>query len=216
MERYLYFRTQAPDADDDAASDSACYLASSLMGMEPTGDSALTMYFSVDGVSSSVVLNLTTANTHLTAMQAITYSIASGRSFTNKNYLPILIIVANDDSDGTEYLEGSGIASCGAIVNASSVLYYNKITSATQVNVVPINTKTQSLTSMTLANIHSADAQVQVFLSNPTDNWYIIKDVVIPKGQTLKLEKDELDYDGDVFNLYVKLGGSTPVDVIVR
>ena len=33
---------------------------------------------------------------------------------------------------------------------------------------------------------------------------------------TLKLEADELDYDGDIFNLYVKLGGSTPVDVIVR
>ena len=69
---------------------------------------------------------------------------------------------------------------------------------------------------MTLANIHSGDASVTVFISNPTDNWYIIKDVVIPTGMTLKLEADELDYDGDVFNLYVKLGGSTPVDVIIR
>ena len=46
--------------------------------------------------------------------------------------------------------------------------------------------------------------------------YYIIKDVVIPVGSTLKLESDELDYDASVFNLYVKLGGSTPVDVIVR
>ena len=30
------------------------------------------------------------------------------------------------------------------------------------------------------------------------------------------LEGDELDYDADVFNLYVKLAGSTPVDVIIR
>ena len=216
MERYLYFRTQATDADDDGTSDSACYPASSLVEMQPTGDSTLTMHFLIDGVSSSVVLNLTTANTHLTAMQAITYSITSGRSFTNNNYLPTLIIVANDDSGGTEYLEGSGIASCGTIKHTSSVLYYNKITNSTQVNIIPIDTKTQALTSMTLANIHSGDASVTVFISNPTDNWYIIKDVVIPTGMTLKLEADELDYDGDVFNLYVKLGGSTPVDVIIR
>ena len=184
--------------------------------MQPTGDSVLTMYFSVDGVRSSVVLNLTTANTHLTAIKAITHSITTGRSFTNNSYLPAVIIVANDDSGGTEYLEGSGIASCGTIKHTSSVLYYNKITNSTQVNIIPIDTKTQALTSMTLANIHSGDASVTVFISNPTDNWYIIKDVVIPTGMTLKLEKDELDYDGDVFNLYVKLGGSTPVDVIIR
>jgi len=215
-QKYLYFRTEATDANDDATSDSACWPASSLIGMQPTGDSVLTMYFSVDGVSSSVVLNLTTANTHITAIKAITHSITTGRSFTNNNYLPAVIIVANDDSGGTNYLEGSGIASCGTITHTSSILYYNKITNSTQVNIIPINTKTQALTSMTLANIHSGDASVTVFISNPTDNWYIIKDVVIPTGMTLKLEKDELDYDGDVFNLYVKLGGSTPVDVIIR
>ena len=216
MERFLYFRTEATDASDDARTNSACYPASSLVSMQPTADSVLALDFLVDGESSTVLLNLTTANTHITAIQAITHSMTTGKSFTNKRYLPALIIVANDDSGGTEYLEGSGIASCGNIKHTSSVLYYNKITNSTQVNIIPIDTKTQALTSMTLANIHSGDASVTVFISNPTDNWYIIKDVVIPTGMTLKLEKDELDYDGDVFNLYVKLGGSTPVDVIVR
>ncbi len=98
----------------------------------------------------------------------------------------------------------------------SIVKYVNKITNSTQVNLIPINTKTQKLNSMTLANIHSADASVTVFLANSTDNWYIIKDVVMPTGSTLKLESDELDYDLSIFNLYVKLGGSTPVDVIIR
>ena len=208
-QKYLYFRTQATDAADDGTSDSACFPASSLVSMQPTGDSALTLDFSIDGVKSSVVLNLTTANTHLTAIHTIANVISSDSS-------PSIIVVANDDSGGTNYLEGSGIASCGTIKHTSSVLYYNKITNSTQVNIIPIDTKTQALTSMTLANIHSGDASVTVFISNPTDNWYIIKDVVIPTGMTLKLEKDELDYDGDVFNLYVKLGGSTPVDVIIR
>ena len=216
MERYLYFRTQATDASDDGTSDSACFPASSLISMQPTGDSALTLDFSIDGVKSSVVLNLTTANTHITAIQAITHSITTGKSFSTAKYLPAVIIVANDDSGGTEYLEGSGIASCGTIKHTSSVLYYNKITNSTQVNIIPIDTKTQALTSMTLANIHSGDASVTVFISNPTDNWYIIKDIVIPTGATLKLESDELDYDANVFNFYVKLAGSTPVDVIIR
>jgi hypothetical protein len=208
-QKYLYFRTQVTDADDDGTSDSACYPASSLVGMQPTGDSTLTLDFSIDGVKSSVVLNLTTANTHLVAMAVIMNNI-------NLDAGNSIIIVANDDSGGTSYLANSGIASCGTIKHTSSVLYYNKITNSTQVNIIPINTKTQPLTSMTLANIHSGDASVTVFISNPTDNWYIIKDVVIPTGMTLKLEKDEIDYDGDVFNLYVKLGGSTPLDVIVR
>ena len=216
-QKYLYFRTQATDADDDGTSDSACYPASSLTGMQPTGDSVLTMYFSVDGVRSSVVLNLTTANTHITAIKAITHSITTGRSFTNNNYLPAVIIVANDDSGGTEYLEGSGIANCGVILHTSSVLYYNKIADATAVEIIDINAKLVGLKSMTLANVHSGPATVQVYLLDAAGIlYYIIKDVVIPVGSTLKLESDELDYNGDIFNLYVKLGGSTPVDVIVR
>ena len=97
------------------------------------------------------------------------------------------------------------------------VKYYNKITSATAVEIVDINTKTQRLSSMTLANVHSADVTAQVYLQNATPTiYYIIKDVVIPVGATLKIEADELDFDSNVFNLYVKVGGSTDLDVIVR
>ena len=136
MERYLYFRTEATDANDDARGDSACFPVSSFMGMQPVGDSELGLYFKSmrRGIPSgnepdadasfdnndSVVLNLTTANTHLTAMKAITHSIVSGKSFTTATYLPAIIIIANDDSGGTEYLEGSGIASCGTISVASA------------------------------------------------------------------------------------------------
>tara|TARA_R100001594_G_scaffold22988_1_gene44629 strand:+ start:1179 stop:1595 length:417 start_codon:yes stop_codon:yes gene_type:complete len=130
MERYLYFRTEATDANDDATGDSACWPASSLMGMQPTSDTALTLYFksmlrgsgqegAADGVANldnndSVAVTIP-ANTHLTAMQSITKAIITGKSFTNNNLLPSLIIVANDDSGGTEYLEGSGITACGTI-----------------------------------------------------------------------------------------------------
>ena len=131
MQRYLYFRAQATDANDDASDDSACFPASSLMGMTPTGDTTLGLFFKpmVRGVPGGNELDDITnfnnydkvsltipANTHLTAMKAITKAIVTGKSFTNNNFLPALIIVANNDSGGTEYLEGSGITSCAAIV----------------------------------------------------------------------------------------------------
>ena len=126
QERYLYFRTEATDANDDATGDSACFPASSLMGMQPTSDTALTLYFksmvrrdptgSVDHANSldnndSVILTVS-ANTHLVAMQAIADAIVGPNS-------PSLIVVANDDSGGTEYLAGSGISACGTITVAA-------------------------------------------------------------------------------------------------
>ena len=123
MEKYLYFRTEATDANDDARGDSACFPVSSFMGMQPVGDSELGLYFKSmrRGVPSgnepdadasfdnhdAVILNLTTANTHLKAMKAITE--AASKSHAS------LIVIANDDSGSTEYLSESGIASCGTI-----------------------------------------------------------------------------------------------------
>ena len=128
MEKYLYFRTEATDANDDATGDSACWPASSLMGMQPTADSALTLYFkpmlrgpgqegAADSAANldnhdSVILNLTTANTHITAMRAIATAV-SGDNF------PSFIVVADNKDAAEEYLAGSGITSCGAITVAA-------------------------------------------------------------------------------------------------
>lgn len=130
MERYLYFRAQATIGNDDNYDDSACYPASSLMGMHPTNDTSLALFFKpmVRGVPGGnehddvtnfdnydkVTLTIPD-NTHLTAMKAICQAIVTGRSFTNKNFLPALIIVADNNSSATEYLEGSGITSCANI-----------------------------------------------------------------------------------------------------
>ena len=71
---------------------------------------------------------------------------------------------------------------------------------------------------MSLANIHASDdVSVGVFLANASDNWYILKNVVIPFGTTLVLNRDELDYTTSLFNLYVKLSaGDSAVDVIIK
>ena len=123
--KYLYFRTEATDANDDATGDSALFPASSLMGMQPTGDSALTLYFKSmlrgSGIGAlensqnndSVIVTLASANTHIQAMSAIIEAI-------NNPNLPSVIIVANDDSGGTEYLDKSNINACGTITVAAA------------------------------------------------------------------------------------------------
>ncbi len=131
VQKYLYFRTEATDANDDAAGDSALFPASSLMGMQPTSDTALTLYFKSmlrgagnegagDALANldnndSVILTVS-ANTHLVAMTAIIKAINNPSSAE-------VIIVANDDSGGTEYLSGSGVSACGTI--SVAVAYAN-------------------------------------------------------------------------------------------
>ena len=127
-QKFLYFRTVATDADDDASGDSALFPVSSLMGMQPTADVSLTLYFKsmVRGTPSgnepdadssfdnydSVIVTVP-ANTHLIAMRAIIEAV-------NNSSFPAVIVVANDDSGGTEYLNGSGITACGTITVATA------------------------------------------------------------------------------------------------
>tara|TARA_R110002020_G_scaffold466896_1_gene689949 strand:+ start:60 stop:353 length:294 start_codon:yes stop_codon:yes gene_type:complete len=91
-----------------------------------------------------------------------------------------------------------------------------KITDATQVKMISIGDGVSVIKSMTIANIHSGDATVSLFLANSTDNYYIFKDLVLPTGQTLKMESDEVSFDNRTYNLFIKLAGSTPVDVIIN
>ena len=44
--------------------------------------------------------------------------------------------------------------------------------------------------------------------------FYIFKNLSIPKGQTLKLEKNEVSFDNRVFNLYIY--STVTVDVIIN
>ena len=181
---------------------SRAYPVSMLKSIKPYGKNTLNLFFAKGDFEDIVSLSIENGK-HVEVSRSIYQA-------TNDASISAIVVadVANQDFISSHIY--------GVSLQSDPVLYYNKIANATQVNVIPISTKTKQLNSMTLCNIHSAAATVQVFLSNSTDNWYIIKDVVIPVGSTLKLDSDELDYDGDIFNLYVKLGGTTPVDVVIR
>ena len=128
MQNFLYFRSEATLANDDATTDSVCYPVSALLGIEPSSDTALILSFAplnrpgghatsliVDDagnlpLADTVTLNIT-ANTGKRVMQDIIGAI-------NKNLNSGFIVVADDataEPGGVKYVS-SNITSCGAIV----------------------------------------------------------------------------------------------------
>ena len=135
MENYLYFRTQATLAQDDDVAQSGLFPVSSFLGMHPTSDTALTLFFKprqlVDSTSSvalnplqgqtvaastlqtiasktetdNVILTIT-ANKHKEVMQALCNTMTQSQAgFIN---------VADDESGTPSYLHAN-ITACGAI-----------------------------------------------------------------------------------------------------
>ena len=205
MDKFILFTTGGGRANIMTfnSDEAALYSVNDLKSIKPISKSNVEIIFQTLDRIDTVTLTIL-GGSQGRVIKGISEAITSG---TNP-----LIRIADVDEDYfiNKYIVGV------TIKTGTPILYYQKIANATQVNLIPINTKLKRLSSMTLANIHSGDATTSVFLANSTDNWYIIKDAVIPTGTTLKLESDELDYDASIFNLYVKLGGSTPVDVIIR
>jgi hypothetical protein len=130
FKKMLYFRTEATIGDDDATADSVMFDSANFLGAQPTGDSALTLYFknivrtheypgphdtdsAVHLVNSggfnegdNVTLNLTTANTHKKVLAEIMQGIAE----SNES----VIVIADDLSGNTTYIT-DGIADVGTI-----------------------------------------------------------------------------------------------------
>ena len=129
MEKYLYFRTQATLADDDDSAQSACWPLSSLVGMHPTSDTALTLFFkpqirnqsdAQDGNvvnNDSVVLTVGT-NDHKDAITALVkrFNQIQGMNDAGEN----LIVVADDLTNNTSYCV-SEVTACGAITIAAAL-----------------------------------------------------------------------------------------------
>ena len=117
MEKYLYFRTQATIADDDDSAQSACFPLSSFLGMHPTADDTLTLFFIpqvrvaggvTDGQdftnSDKVVLTLGSVNTHKAAMKGLIKAFGNASSFREDSADADFIVVADDISTGTSYI----------------------------------------------------------------------------------------------------------------
>jgi len=176
-----------------------------LYSIHPISATTLDLIFdSGHGYFDSVRLTITSGK-HKTVINTINTAI-------NQIHKSLIVVC---DSDNSIFLD-SNITDC--VISLGVTASVTKISGSTQVKVVDINTKSRPIKSVSLANIHASDSvSVAVFLANPTDNYYIIKNVVIPFATTLVLDEDEVDYDTSVYNLYVKLSAAdSAVDVIIK
>ena len=202
MSSLMYFTT-----GDGGNAIGESYTASSdkLYSIHPISATTLDLVFdSGSGYFDSVRLTITSGK-HKTVISRINNAI-------NRTHKGLIVVC---DSDNSSFID-SNITDC--VISLGVTASVTKISGSTQVKVVDINTKSRPIKSVSLANIHASDSvSVAVFLANPTDNYYIIKNVVIPFGVTLLLDEDEMDYDTATYNLYVKLSaGDSAVDVIIK
>jgi hypothetical protein len=138
IDKYLYFRTQADQDDDDGIDDSLYLPARQITAIVPTSTTAITIFFEsmyntfanvaedLNVISDSVVVNCTAGKVRQ-VMETLVRSINS-----NKLYGDGIIVVADDVT--TTYLTSSasadetvdakvldaGITSCGAITIAAA------------------------------------------------------------------------------------------------
>mgnify|MGYP003660196530 CR=1 FL=1 len=138
MEKYLYFRTEADDIDNDDSSSSGVFPVSSLKGMHPTSDTAITLFFepvirnSGDGQdgnvvnNDSVVINVIAGRVR-EVMEAIIAEIAKPQIANSGAFIvvaddlttTVLTSAAGADETVVPVVLNQYISSCGAITIAT-------------------------------------------------------------------------------------------------
>ena len=105
----------------------------------------------------------------------------------------------------------------------AATLLHN-ITSVLTKNLLAAGDKVNNISSITIANVDSSnDAEVDLFLNRGDDNFYILKNVLIPNKSTLVLgPEDNISFNnndsGFSMRIQVDDGNSSaaPVDVIIK
>ena len=138
MDKYFYFRTQADQDADDGIDDSLCLPVRQIRGMNPTSDTALTIWFDsvyntyTGGdaevvISDSVILNVTQGKTQ-EVLETLIRVINSGYPAYTDGFITVADDVtttyltssaAADETVAAQYISPH-ISSCGAITIAAA------------------------------------------------------------------------------------------------
>ena len=128
MQKYLYFRTDADEDDDAAATDSAVFLLSRLTGMHPTATAAITLFFEptipylaaaeADQFANcdSVILNIV-EGTAFEVMRDLATLFAGGSGPLQVPFITVAddMTTLLDNTTRSAIYAIPGISSCGAI-----------------------------------------------------------------------------------------------------
>lgn len=101
-------------------------------------------------------------------------------------------------------------------------IYYN-VTGSTGITKELISpNKSYNAGSLNISNIHASDdATISLFIqdspaSGSTSTYYFIKSVVLPAKTSLLFNEEKYFNYGDNFGLYITVGSSDTVDVIIN
>ena len=98
--------------------------------------------------------------------------------------------------------------------------FFHNITTVLTKDLLAAGDNINNVKSITLANVDSSnDAKVDLFLNKGDDNFYILKEVLIPRGSTLVLgPEDNISFNGYSMRTQVDDGSTTAVnvDVIIK
>ena len=138
IDKYLYFRTQADQDNDDGIDDSLCLPVRKIKGMNPTSDTAITIWFDsvyntyTGGanevvISDSVILNVNQGKTqevlaHLVRVINSSYPAYTDGFITVADDVTTTYLTSSAAADETvaaQYVH-SDITSCGAITIAAA------------------------------------------------------------------------------------------------
>tara|TARA_R110002049_G_scaffold90707_4_gene227176 strand:- start:544 stop:867 length:324 start_codon:yes stop_codon:yes gene_type:complete len=99
--------------------------------------------------------------------------------------------------------------------------FFHNITSTLTKNLLEVGEGISNLKSITIANVDATnDAKVDLFLNKGTDNFYILKNVLVPQESTLVLgAEDNISFNngssGYSMRIQVDDGSTTAVNVDV-
>ena len=91
-----------------------------------------------------------------------------------------------------------------------------KVSATTATELIDLGAEKSVINSMTIANIDGSDtAAVDLYLKNAAGtDYYIFKNLSLPVGQTLKLDRDEVSFNNQIYNMYIY--STKTVDVIIN
>tara|TARA_R100001510_G_C7624196_1_gene184399 strand:+ start:266 stop:580 length:315 start_codon:yes stop_codon:yes gene_type:complete len=101
-------------------------------------------------------------------------------------------------------------------------LYYNIAGSSSVTTELIAPNISINVKYLTICNTHASnDASITLFIQNSptsgtTNTYNIVKAVVLPAKTTLMFDDEELFSYSDQYGLYITVGGSDTVDVIIN
>ena len=80
----------------------------------------------------------------------------------------------------------------------------------------------KGIKSLQISNVHTALATIDLYIfkdstdATVVETIYILNQIIIPSGVSLFLNEEEIYFDNNVYSLYMNIGSSDKIDVVIK